>query len=391
VPPKELLCKRFKNEAVAVYQIKSLGSDDQPHDNSPLNRYVVSTVGTRKLINEPEVLNRDFVDHMVRGLAHALVGLDRIEHLSTIPSKSVNVFHILRGGLNFRLVRALQHAYGYEWHSSSFMSSQRVRVGDSFDIEDDAYRKFVVPERPTIYTGDIIATGASVDAAMGYLYRYLVNENIDLENFVFVTIGCAEAEPVMERWHRRFKETFTYYDRTILIYLEGRFGMATDETPLNVSNPGTDLLRSYKQGSLHTPEFEYSQFDRVLSPLEACTIYDGGKKSFEPVHHIEEIRRFWAAQYEWATKEQATLWDEYNRRFPLDPYFQDITTDLVGSPGGLARAKASTWWGLSDDEYLALWRRFRWLWTDERLQQAHRPGSFVTICEKKLQDLDRHL
>ncbi len=389
--PGEILCKRFKNEACAVYEIMGKDEQGQPRRSSPLIRYVISTNGTRNLLNFPEILNRNFTDDMVKGLTHALIGIDRLQDLSTIPSRNVNVFHLLRGGLNFRLVRALRDAFGYKWHSSSFVSSQRVRKGDGFDVEEDAYRKFVVPEQATIYTGDIVATGVSIDNALNFLFNYLKRHDVCLHNFILVTIGCGEAEPVLERWHRVFQEEFEGYERTILVYIEGRFAMADQATPIATKLPQTDLLRNYKLGSLHTPEFEYSQFEKVMIPLEGCIIYDGGKKAFEPINHLKEIRNFWHKQYQWARQSHVSLWDEYNSRFPLDPYFEDIGSLEPGSHELLKRRRSEMWWGLSDREYEHLFRRFRWLWTDARLKDAMEPDSFQAICRKKLQYLDSHL
>jgi hypothetical protein len=387
----ELLCLRFKNEAAAVYEIRPACEGEPSRSSSEIIRYVISSNGTRNLINFPEILNRGFTDEMARGLTYAFIGIDRLESLSTISSKSVNVFHILRGGLNFRLVDVLRNAFGYKWHSSSFVSSQRVRIGESFGIEEDAYRKFVIPQNPTVYAGDIVATGASLHNALGFLAHYLVDHRIQLRNFVFVTLGGQEVEPVLCHWHQQFRASFPRYDRTILIYLEGRFAVARDDTPLATRSPGTDLLRNYKLGSLHTPEFEYSQFEKLIIPLEACVIYDGGKKSFEPIHHMEEIRSFWRRQKAWALENGVSLWDEYNRRFPLDPYFADAALSTPGGPRRLAEVRSSMWSGLTLDDYTRLYQRFRWLWTDERLRMARRPGSFASVCDKKLAYLDSHI
>ena len=384
---QEVLRKRFKNEAVAVYDIVS--SEEEP--SSPLNRYVISTNGTRNLINFPEILNRNFTDEMVRGLTYGLVGIDRLENLSTISSKHVNVFHLLRGSLNFRLVRALRDAFGYKWHSSSFVSSQRVKIGEEWDVEDDAYRKFVIPDKPTIYVGDIVATGVSIDNALKYLSRYCIQRQIDLQNFVLVTIGCKRIEPVLERWHRVFKERFSSYDRSIVIYLEGRFGLASPQSNLRVLHPETDLLRQVEAGSLHTPEFEFSQFQKTEVPLEGCVIYDGGKKSFEPMNHFEEIRSFWQAQHQWARAEDAVLWEEYNQRFSLRDYFADFDAGILGSPEALAEARLRMWRGLEEEDYERLFRRFEWFWTPARIQAAQQPGSFAPVCLKKLVNLERHL
>jgi hypothetical protein len=219
----------------------------------------------------------------------------------------------------------------------------------------------------------------------------LQENGISLHNFVFVTIGCAEIEPILEQWHARFAERFPGYQRTILVYIEGRFAMASEDTPLATKAVHTDLLRSYQLGSVFTPEFEYSQFEKLIIPLEGCVIYDGGKKSFEPIHHLEEIRGFWRRQRAWAEATSASLWDEYNHRFPLAPYFEDAELERLGSPATLQRHRSPMWWGVSAEEYAHLFGRFRWLWTDERLRAARRPGSFASVCDKKLAYLDSHI
>ncbi|MBA7552764.1 hypothetical protein ES705_45338 [subsurface metagenome] len=86
---------------------------------------------------------------------------------------------------------------------------------------------------------------------------------------IFITIGCIEAEKVLFKWHKIFKKSFPNYDRTILIYLEGRFALATKKTPLCNLLYDTDLLKNYKLGALLTPEFEHAQLDRIIIGLEA--------------------------------------------------------------------------------------------------------------------------
>jgi hypothetical protein len=378
---RERLVRKFKDEAVAVYLID--GREELPG----FRRYVVSTRDTRDLMNYPEIINCDFTNLMQNGVTNALKGINILEGISTISSKSVNVCHILRGGLNFNVRDALRKAFGYKWHSSSYISSQRVLKEGKFEISEDTYRKFLIPDHATLYTADIVASGVSINHAIEYIASFLRSKRYQLRNFIFITIGCSEAEKVLSRWHRRFKEIFPEYDRTILVYLEGRFGLATQDTPLHNYVQDTDLLKSYKLGALLSPEFEYSQFDRVIIGLEACTIYDGGKKSFEPVNHIRDILEFWEKQHEVGRERKLSIWEEYNARLPLDMYFAAPQTMQAGSPEILQKNKSSQWEGLSLDEYCMLYARFRWLWTDERIESARQPGTFVQVCDKKIKYL----
>jgi hypothetical protein len=374
----EMLVRGFKDEAVGVYLI------DPPLADPTFCRYVVSTRHTRDLMNHPEIINCDFTNLMENGVTNVLKGLNMVERLSTIPSKTVNVYHILRGGLNFGVREALRKAFGYKWHSSSYISSQRVLKEGRFEISEDTYRKFLVPNNATVYFGDIVASGISLDNGVHYLASYMERTGLALRNLVFVTIGCIEAERVLLKWHREFKSRYPGYERTILVYLEGRLALAGDETPLANSLKDTDLLKSYKLGALLSPEFEGSQFERMIVGLEGCAIYDGGKKSFEPVNHIRDVLEFWEKQNHSAARLRMTLWDEYNARFPLDMYFSDIRGFVPGNPEKLATAKAVQWRGLETDEYRKLYSQFERLWSPDRVRAAQAQGSLAQVCSKKI-------
>jgi hypothetical protein len=379
---QDKLVRKFKDEAVAVYRIEGPGVEDD------FNRYVVSTRDTRDLMNYPEIINCDFTNLMQNGVTNALKGINILERLSAIDSKSVNVYHILRGGLNFKVREALLKGFGYKWHSSSYISSQRVLKEGKYEVSQDTYRKFLVPDRATVYTADIVASGVSLDNGIDYVNNFLKSKNYQLKNFVFLTIGCIEAERVLATWHEIFKSSFPEYERTILIYLEGRFGLAARDAPLRNFLYDTDLLKNYKLGALLSPEFEHSQFDRVIIGLEACAIYDGGKKGFEPVNHIKDILEFWEKQLKVGRENNLSIWEEYQSRMPLNMYFSDIEALEGGNPDILQEKKSAYWEGLSREEYCRLYARFKWLWTDERIRSSQASGSFIGVCEKKIKYLE---
>lgn len=378
---RDKLVRRLKDEAVAVYSIESQAS--QPH----FKRYVVSTRDTRDLMNHPEIINCDFTNLMSNGITNALKGINVLERLSCINSKSVNVCHILRGGLNFQVRNALRKAYGYKWHSSSYISSQRILKEGKFEITEDQYRKFIIPNDATLYTADIVASGVSLNHGFGYIDSYLESRRFELKNMIFITIGCIEAERVLQKWHDIFKEKYSGFNNSILIYLEGRFGLAVKGTPLRNYLYDTDLLKNYQLGALLSPEYEHSQFEKMIIGLEACSIYDGGKKGFEPANHIKDVLEFWEKQLATAEAENLSLWDEYNSRFSLDMYFADIGEQKKGSPGLLQEKKGSYWQGIRESEYSKLYKKFEWLWSDQRVEAAMMPGSFARVCEKKIKYL----
>ena len=378
------LVRRFKSEAVAVYSITEEATGNQ---DKSFKRYVVSTRNTRDLMNYPEVINCDFTNLMQNGITDALKGINILDRLSCISSKSVNVCHILRGGLNFKVRDALKKAFGYKWHSSSYISSQRVLKEGKFEVSEDQYRKFIIPDKATLYTADIVASGVSINHALEFIHSYLKKMNHRLKNMVFITIGCIEAEKVLKKWHEIFKKDNPEYENTYMIYLEGRFALADRDTPLRNVLYDTDLLKSYKIGALLSPEYEHSQFERTIIGIEGCAIYDGGKKGFEPVNHIKDIMEFWEKQLKVAERENLSLWDEYNARFPLDMYFEDIESGKEGNPDILMRKKSEYWENIPKEEYVKLYKKFKWLWSDERIRMAKQPGSLAPVCEKKIKYL----
>jgi hypothetical protein len=248
-----------------------------------------------------------------------------------------------------------------------------------FEIEEDTYRKFLIPNDATIYFADIVASGVSLDNGIQYIDNFVERSGLSLENMIFITIGCIEAERVLAQWHRRFKEKFPGYRQTILIYLEGRFALAGDDTPLRNYLKDTDLLKNFRFGALLSPEYEYSQFDRLIIGLEGCAIYDGGKKGFEPVNHIRDILEFWEKQLAIAERDDLTLWDEYNQRFPLEPY--------IAGREGLASSRERIWEGPDAAEYANLHDKFARLWTEERIRAAQQTGSLAQVCRKKIRYL----
>ena len=180
------------------------------------------------------------------------------------------------------------------------------------------------------------------------------------------------------------KKNYPEYERTILIYLEGRFALGNKNLPLENVLPNTDLLKNYKFGALLAPEYELSQFEKMIIPLEACSIYDGGKKSFEPVQHIIDILEFWEKQVKSAEDKNISLWDEYNARFPLDMYLYTNSSELSGNYLTLKKGKEEFWQGVSDHEYKQLFDKFRWLWSVSRISRAEEKGSLISTCNKKI-------
>ena len=114
----------------------------------------------------------------------------------------------------------------------------------------------------------------------------------------------------------RCRRIFPGYDRSAVIYFEGKFRLATEETPLTIRIPETDLVR---RDATLAPEFVESQYDDPAFPIERCAIYDAGSRAFLPDVHLADVADYWRKTLALA-RTSVTYAQLLAERFPgLDP------------------------------------------------------------------------
>ena len=84
------------------------------------------------------------------------------------------------------------------------------------------------------------------------MLNFTENEKSEIKNMVFFTIGGPRSEEVIGKADLKCRKLFPNYEKSIVIYFEGRFDVANTETDLFIKLTGTDLLRL---NSLMAPEF----------------------------------------------------------------------------------------------------------------------------------------
>lgn len=255
-----------------------------------VSRYVVSTPASRDVCNRPEVLGVEFNMALLEAMTASLRHAPFRKRIEQHPEERVCVVNFLRGGLNFELRRALHAAYGFNRHSSAFMSSQRSRVDGRWQVQEDMYRKLEIPRDAVLVMGDVVATGVTLENGLNVIVDHLRNIGSSARAVVFFTIGCHKAEKVLDRVDARLREAFPGYEETVLVYLEGKFRLVDSRSPLRIGIPGTDLVR---RETLLAPEFARSQFDAVAWPLERCAIYDAGSRAFDIPTYVEDVLEYW--------------------------------------------------------------------------------------------------
>lgn len=255
-----------------------------------VERYVVSTPGSRDICNRPELLGVAFNLALEGCVTSSLVTAPFRPLLEQHPEERVCAVSFLRGGLNFELRRALHSAYGFNRHSSAFMSSQRYREDGRWFVKEDMYRKLDIPRDAILVMGDVVATGVTMENGLRVVIDHIISIASSVRALVFYTIGCHKAEKALSAIDQRMREAFPGYERTILVYLEGKFRLVDSKSELRIGIPGTDLIR---RGALVAPELEASQYDRPQYLLERCAIYDAGSRAFDIPHYARDVVDYW--------------------------------------------------------------------------------------------------
>lgn len=253
-----------------------------------VDAYIATSPGTRAICNDPCVYGLEYTDKLRASCADILGAFPGL-----FTECEAVVVNILRGGLNFGLREALGKAFGWNAHTTCFMSAQRARDdGDpeNWHITENSYKKVYFPPCASFIIGDVVATGTSLRYGLRELIAAASEQQIDVRNIVFFTYGGPKAQEILAELDAKCREIFPNYGRTILIYLEGRFTCPTLDTPLTIRLTGTDLV---KWGALMAPEFIESQYENPAYPIERCIIYDAGSRAFWTREYLEDVLGYW--------------------------------------------------------------------------------------------------
>ncbi len=338
--------------------------------DGPVERFVVSTPGTRSICNQPEVLGVDFNIRLHDGMARALRSAPFRSLLEDHPENRVCVVNFLRGGLNFELRRALHTAYGFNRHSSAFMSSQRYKTDGRWHVKEDMYRKLEIPSEAVLVMGDVVATGVTVDNGLSVIADHVQEQGSSVKALVFFTIGCHKVEKVLEKLHNRLSSVYPGYERTICVYIEGKFRLVDSKSELRIGLPGTDLIRRH---ALLAPELERSQYGAMSYMLERCAIYDAGSRAFDIPEYASDVLEYWQQVAGFAA-EGWTLAEALEERCP----------ELFYERERFLETRRAQWRGVGDALFQTLYTRQNALRHGESVGTAR---ALAAICDDRLNTL----
>ncbi len=291
-----------------------------------VDKLIVTTPESRSVCNDPFVVGVDYTEKLETACTRAFELLDPSVDLG-LDETSCTVLHILRGGLNFGLRNALNRAYGWNRHSSAFISAQRARSSgnpEDWYITESSYQKVYSSPATGIVFGDVVATGTSLEFALRQLMYIVGEQKHRIVTVVFFTIGGFRSEEIVNDIAAECRKAFPNFRKAVVAYLEGRFDVATPESPHRIKFTGTDLLRSNSQLA---PEFLESQYDNPAYPLERCTIYDAGSRAFHLSEYLEDVSDYWT-QTATLARSGVTFSELLKERFPEIDSARFGTVDL---------------------------------------------------------------
>jgi hypothetical protein len=337
----------------------------------PVSRYVVSTPQSRDICNRPEIIGVEFNYKLHDAMAAALEEAPFRALVEDHPEERVCVVNFLRGGLNFEIRRALHTAFGFNRHSSAFMSSQRFREDGRWFVKEDMYRKLEIPKNALLIMGDVVATGVTMGNGLAVILDHIEKLGTSIRGLVFFTIGCHKAEKILDDVDKRARELFPDYEETVLVYLEAKFRLVDSKTELRIGIPGTDLIR--KQALL-SPELERSTFDGAAPLLERCAIYDAGSRAFDIPTYVGDVLEYWEQMAAFA-EEGWTLADAIADRWHLE-HTHDVAAFID--------SKRSQWPNLEEDYVQDLHRHGAALLNRGDLSS---PEALKNLCLERIETL----
>lgn len=360
-----------RHRDAAIYELRGEYGDN-------LFRYVASTPESREICNKPEIAGVRYTDMLESAVTSVLQQFPPASSLRKLDPRSVGVIHFLRGSLNFGMRRALHRAYGFNTHSSSFITSQRERdkYGRWF-IKDNQYRKILIPPNATLFFADVIATGVTISNGMDIIVNLAKNAGSPIKQIFFFTIGCHKLEKLLREYNSTLRRIFPQYERTCAVYLEGKFHLADSKTAVRIKLQGTDLMR---HPCLIAPEFELSQYESIYHPLERCVIYDAGTRAYDISDYLQKLERYWQELRQWGER-GLTLEEAIRERWPEEEYrlpFEDF-----------AEFKSGQWQGVGEAFLRKLYSAHRKRGTKSFHERAKTSKALIALCDRRLKDLAR--
>ena len=270
------LRKEFLRGQTVIYRLDRQGF---------ANRYfIVDHPDTRPLLSFPEVIGFDCYTALLQATADTLPAL-----LPEAHSDGIDIFTILRGGLNYPLEEAARRS-GIPVRYMHFVSCERIIQNKEILGLDVRYQKITPSKNRIIAIGDILATGDTLRRCLEHLVVEFETFGGSIRRIILFTIGGTRAIDLFEELTPQIRVRFPDFEGFDCCFYEGVFSVYTDKGVSGINTPNIDF--GWKDGVV-APEFRTYICEHSDALLEKCIIYDGGARRYEIPLHLEEVLEYW--------------------------------------------------------------------------------------------------
>lgn len=351
-------------------------------DNSDVNYFVASHPKTRGILTDANVYGGEFITGLREATKYVLGHFPNYEEFKTF-NNSIAVHITLRGGMNWDVAAALHEVFGIN-ATRSMSSCQREQLDTGkYKATKTSYDRTNIPDQAFLIFLDIIATTTTSRKILGRVIDNTRKDGGSINRLLILTVGADRTEEMAEDMHKRMVKVFPGYRGTDLVYHEGIFTLADEQTPIRVKKEGTDFL---KTGALLTPEYEAElygadSFEFARNVLSPCAIGDGFSRGYGLEEYFQEQLEFW--EKEMALADQGvTLIGEMKARWPEEGY---------GDMDILREAKSKEWRGVDEEKLRRIYDLHTERWSEGFMDFARSPNALRQICGNQVSDIERRM
>ncbi len=267
---------------VSVYKVD--------HAELPKNSYIICMSPAQKILYDPIICGRDLrrlsLDCSKLFLRTAWTMMPSLRKLS---ARQLSEIIVLRGGLGYQFDVAFEQLFK-RYLPRCFVGARRFRISGGEFGADIFYTSFdSLPNDGVLFTGDTIATGASLSRTLAVTRNELRERDYNVRSLlVFSIAGSFKGCTRLLEWEDRFREWWPNF-RIYLFAAEALFGLADNGTDLLFRREGEAIL---PDETIKRVNKVYGDYDTSFLPGNICAIFDWGDRNFKPERHLEDVLKF---------------------------------------------------------------------------------------------------
>jgi len=260
------------------------------HPELPKNTYITCMPQAHKILYDPIVYGTKLRRRALEcSKAFLKIALNTVPGFKRLGSREISEIVVLRGSLGYQFNTAFEQLFN-RYLPQCFVGARRFRISKDEFGADIYYTNFeALPENGFLFTGDTIATGASLGQTLSVTRSELRERDYGVQKLLVFSIaasfnGCAR----LLEWEERFREWWPDFDIHLFV-AEALFGLADNGTDLLFRREGEAIV---PQETKRRVEQLYGDYETGFLPGNMCAIFDWGDRNFKPERHLEDVVKF---------------------------------------------------------------------------------------------------